>query len=100
MVKTKTGRLGDGTKISQDVPVKIADDVAQIGDFSFIKTNGELWKWDSNNPTPQKIHDNVCCFVDNGRILLSNGQLIGYGQYGEEIVIAENVRLPQIVSIP
>lgn len=111
------GQLGDGTKIKRDMPVKIADDVAEIGHspyhllnsivtFSYLTTSGELWIWDSNNPTPHKTLDDVHCYLysqDGGYgdglnsrdVLLKNGQVV---QFVSGAIAAENIRLPQTIK--
>jgi len=60
--KNEKGQLGDGTKIPErNEAVKIADDVIKTYDYAFLKSNGEIWEWDSDNPTPKKVLDNIVC---------------------------------------
>jgi hypothetical protein len=66
-----SGLLGDGTKITKDEPVKIDDNVARIIDYPdtiywnstvypfYLKTNGELWGWAPEKPTPELIKENI-----------------------------------------
>jgi len=53
------GELGDGTKVPRTEAVKIADDVISAGSYCYLKSNGEFWSWNSDNPTPIKLFDNV-----------------------------------------
>ncbi|MCL2099578.1 MAG: hypothetical protein FWH24_03975 [Oscillospiraceae bacterium] len=52
-----SGQLGDGTKIPERrEPVKIAENVAErISSRAFLTTNGEIYTWDNDNPTPQML---------------------------------------------
>jgi hypothetical protein len=66
-----SGMLGDGTKINRDEPVKIADNVAKLYTIEYtvywtsnvypfyLTTNGEVWGWAPDKPTPEKLKDNV-----------------------------------------
>ncbi|MDR1688435.1 MAG: hypothetical protein LBS21_07470 [Clostridiales bacterium] len=107
--ENKDGRLGDGTKITRDTAVKIADDVAAFGHYSFIKTNGELWKWSEDNPEPQMAFNNAHCFLDliqagyndgQSDVILQDGRILSFNSDGSEKVKAENVRLPQTHTFP
>jgi hypothetical protein len=54
------GYLGDGTKVPRkDKAVKISDNVIAAGTYWYLKDNGEYWVWNSDNPTPLKLLDNV-----------------------------------------
>jgi hypothetical protein len=66
-----TGMLGDGTKVSRDEPVKIDENVKKIYNYDYsifwnttaypfyLKTNGELWGWAPEKPTPELIKENI-----------------------------------------
>ncbi|MCL2086854.1 MAG: hypothetical protein FWH05_04580 [Oscillospiraceae bacterium] len=70
------GQLGDGTKVPRkEEAVKIADGVEWAGTYKFLKTNGELWTWDSNKPTPERVATNVAEVYDNA-LLLKNGRYV------------------------
>ena len=62
------GQLGDGTLAPRDTAVKIADDVVSVFNrgYLFLKSNGELWTWDSSDPIPRKTYDDVAILYDNG----------------------------------
>jgi hypothetical protein len=51
------GQLGDGTKIYRDEPVKIADDVASATLWSYTDLDGNVWEWDSDDPTPKTAEE-------------------------------------------
>jgi len=75
-----SGEIGDGTRVSrQDAPVLIAENVASVGSWHYVSTNGELWMWDRNNPSPEMMIENVALVDINGtttRVFLNDGTLI------------------------
>jgi len=98
--KNANGELGDGTKVPREnSPVKIADDVIGVSPSQrvFIKSDGEVWTWDNNNPTPRKIFDNGHSLINHVSgffVLLNNGQVYNINPFSDKLV-AENVRLSQ-----
>jgi hypothetical protein len=111
------GELGDGTKVPREnEAVKIADDVTEVSPFgyAYIKTNGELWMWNENNPAPLKRHDNAHNFVNSaygsqgisyhapmpGVVLLNDGQVIDFLNRQEEKILMEGIKLPQTLVFP
>ena len=67
------GRLGDGTGVDKDTPVKIMDDVACVFETSYgytngfhaIKTDKSLWEWGhGENYAPVKVADNVVNIIE------------------------------------
>jgi len=69
------GELGDGTKVPRNEPVHIADNIAQLGLFYFLKQNGTLWAWSENNPTPRQLFDNVAKVI-NSVIHFNDGSVL------------------------
>ena len=66
------GELGDGTRVPRLEPIHIADNVAYAGRFFFLKHDGTLWSWESDNPTPQQVFEGVAVATDQ-RIHFDNG---------------------------
>ena len=68
MGENQFGQIGNGTKITQDELIPIAEDVRTMGLHAtsygggfgpssclyYIKTDGSLWAWTVENPTPQQ----------------------------------------------
>ena len=81
-----SGELGDGTRVPRENPVRIAENVISAGKFYYLTADGELWVWDSDNPTPAMALDNVATVFPqdasiwttgfDASILLNNGVLI------------------------
>jgi hypothetical protein len=110
------GQLGDGTKIPErPEPVKIADNVILADDYAFLNSNGEVWAWTVDNPTPQKLFDNIkfigksefdpyAYMVDNnGKILyISIFNYWNWADFSDPAKVTEltDVKLPQIVTFP
>ena len=46
------GQLGDGTKINREEPVKIADNVVSVSEWSYVDGDGNVWEWNYDNPVP------------------------------------------------
>ena len=89
------GEVGDGTGVSRDEFVKIADDVANmvVGSASVlspmvyaIKTDKTLWHWGNKIMEPTKVEDNIvkCLGYSNGStyFLRSDGSVIDL-KYGD-----------------
>ena len=85
------GELGDGTRVPRTDPVMIAEDVIYARPFMFLQSNGTLWEWDQNDPTPQQTHTNVAA-VSGDFIHFHDGRLlIGNREY-------DNVRVPRTIT--
>ena len=84
MGNNEAGQLGDGTKLNREEPIKIADNVESATQYAYLTTSGELWTWDSTNPTPIMTLENVAevKYESNSAIggvdivLLKEGKLI------------------------
>ena len=102
MGNNSNGELGDGTKVPRDEPVHIADNVVLVHGRSYLRQDGTLWTWTSDNPTPQQEFENVATFSNGG------------GQYGEtgfvlfqdgtlllntlQMLEFEGIRIPQFIT--
>ena len=105
------GQLGDGTKIPErNEPVKIADDVVEVYDYAFLKSNGEIWTWDETKPTPQNMggnNINACqdtnryCYrvTSDGEVYYSYQNSVA-GLFGQYATVIENVKIPKTVTFP
>jgi len=93
------GQLGDGTKISRELPVKIADDVIDVGNYAFIKSNGELWTWLPKDPTPAKSLNGAVMFIERDRrdyFIIKDGSVHTYSSYHSKFIkVADNVKIPK-----
>jgi hypothetical protein len=84
--------------------------VAYVSDFLFLKNDYTLWLWDSNNPTPKQMLENVAVLADS-HMHLQNGNVIaietghhrwlyylerGIGSFG--IDGFENVKIPRTIA--
>ena len=114
----RNGELGDGTRVPrQENPIRIADNVVDAGWYYYLTADGELWIWDSENPTPEKILDNVATVFTSlssgrrefdGAILFNDGtmktnfRIWRLEQEGRTVVGASNrwhedIKIPQTI---
>ena len=90
----------------------IADNVVDAGHYRFLTTDGTLWMWDENNPTPQPTLENVAALGDSRMIMISRA-FIGDGHVhfydgsvffvrripsGANEQIIENVQIPSTIE--
>ena len=90
------GELGDGTRVPRDEPVHIADNVIYARAFAFLKQDGTFWTWNTNNPTPQQVLENVAV-VANGVTHFQDGRAtVDFG--GRNEAEFDNVRVPRTIT--
>lgn len=87
------GELGDGTRVPREEPVHIADSVIYAGAYFFVKQDGTLWGWDSNNPTPQQTFENVAT-VAGQNIHFQDGSVM----VGINGVHIDDVKIPRALT--
>jgi alpha-tubulin suppressor-like RCC1 family protein len=100
------GQLGDGTRVPRNEPVKIANDAIEVVGQAYLTSTGELWTWIGNDPTPNKIMDNIAHISISNRYFWAmtlDGTVYydwswdGVKEKKHEI---SSVRLPQTVTFP
>jgi len=110
-----SGELGDGTRVPRvSSPVKIAENVASVGSYYFLTTDGELWIWNRDNPTPEKLFYNVATVLSTSSgvwrpfhivMLLNDGTLmtiydsrsIGGNITRHEEIVHYGIKIPQMI---
>jgi hypothetical protein len=103
------GQLGDGSRISRDTPVKIMDNVADVlsishnslGTNRLIDNNGNVWKWDSDNPIPEIDLVGIGAYFDGyPTYLLGTDGVLNKRLLSDDIFfVADNVKLPSEVVL-
>jgi alpha-tubulin suppressor-like RCC1 family protein len=97
------GELGDGTKITRDTFIKLADDVKSISSYVILKNDGSYYRWGSTAPTPQLVMSNVTTFSDvSGTVYLymNDGSVYSYSsafgiEWGyEPLFVYDDIKFP------
>ncbi|MDR1615536.1 MAG: NPCBM/NEW2 domain-containing protein [Syntrophomonadaceae bacterium] len=95
------GRLGDGTKIDRDAPVKIMDGVSKVYDYALLKTDGTFWAWDTDDPTPKQVLDGVAEYYRfSEQFWLKTDGTLWCLRSGKYIQLAQGVKLPSKTTVP
>ena len=96
------GQLGDGTKAPRNnEAVKIADNVKNAKCYGYLTVDGEYWVWDSNDPSPSMLFDNVAEMYDNGILFKDGTYIVDLERWmranAPEDYVISDVKIPQPV---
>jgi len=104
--------LGDGAKSSHlEKPVKIAEDVIDVNRYCYLKSNGDFYIWNADEPMPKKALGNIYCILGiydefsssfSYNVLDKDGNHLSYYSFGNgessRILVAKNVKLPRTIN--